>query len=187
MQIGILAFHGDVAEHAAIVASLGHETVEVRTVADLAPVTHLILPGGESTVIGHFLSLTGVGRAIVDRARSGSLSILATCAGAILLARTVKGARPPRSLGLMDITIARNAYGTQANSFAAQIAVKGISRPLNVAFIRAPKILTVGRGAEVLASYDDSPVVVRQGRLWALTCHPELCGETAIHERWLGE
>ncbi|MBI5155793.1 pyridoxal 5'-phosphate synthase glutaminase subunit PdxT [Candidatus Peregrinibacteria bacterium] len=185
MLAGILAFQGDVAEHAAVLRTLHVPFQEVRTLADLAPVTHLIIPGGESTVMGRFLILSGIGKEMTKRVKQGALSIFGTCAGAILLARKVKGKNAPASYALIDMTVERNSYGTQAQSFSANIAVKGIAKPISMAFIRAPKILWTGRGVEVMASHKGNPVIVRQGNIWASTCHPEVNGNVELHALWL--
>jgi 5'-phosphate synthase pdxT subunit len=112
------------------------------------------------------------------------LAVFGTCAGAILLASDILGKNAPEGLGLMDIAIDRNAYGTQIQSFHADVAVRGIGK-IPVAFIRAPKIIRVGNNGEILASYEGAPVLVRQGRFLACTCHPEVRGETGIHRMFL--
>lgn len=185
MLVGILAFQGDVTEHAEVLTSLHVPFQEVRTLSDLTPVSHLIIPGGESTVIARFLVLSAIGKEMAKRAKQGTLSIFGTCAGAILLARKVKGKNAPTSYGLIDIVIERNSYGTQAQSFSADVSVKGIAKPIAMAFIRAPKILSAGRGVEILASHSGNPVVVRQGNIWASTCHPEVKGHAELHKLWL--
>ena len=185
MTIGVLAFHGDFAEHIELLRSMKRSAVEVRSVEDLQDVSHLIIPGGESTVMSGFLTSTGVAAAMQKRVKEGSLAVYGTCAGAILLARKITGKNSPRSLGLMDMTVERNAYGTQLQSFSADLRMKGITGKLPVAFIRAPIITTVGKGVEVLASMKGSPVLVRQARLLAGTFHPEVRGQTAIHKLFL--
>lgn len=185
MSVGVLAFQGDFAEHLLILRSLGVPCSEVRTIAELSRVDRLIIPGGESTVIGRFLRLTGVGEGIRRRVHRGSLAVYGTCAGAILLAKRVVGRRTSPSLALMDIAVERNAYGTQLQSFAARLRVQGIARSLSVVFIRAPEILSVGAPAQVLASHGGVPVLVRQGRLLASTFHSEVRGEVALHEIFL--
>ena len=185
-MIGILAIHGDVAEHRAILDALKAKHRDVRTSNDLDGLTHLIIPGGESTVMSKFLfELSDLGKDIMRRVSEGSLAIYGTCAGAILLARKVTGHRAPRSLGLMNITVDRNAYGTQIQSFEAELTIKGFRTPLPAAFIRAPKITWVGNDVEVLAINDNDPVLVRSGRLLAGTFHPEARGETRIHRMFL--
>ncbi|MDR7459765.1 MAG: pyridoxal 5'-phosphate synthase glutaminase subunit PdxT [Armatimonadota bacterium] len=184
MRVGILALQGDVAEHAAVVRACGAENREVRRPEDLAGVEALIIPGGESTTIGRLMARVGLDEAIRERVEQG-LPVLGTCAGAILLAREARGGRPPL-LEVMDIAVARNAYGRQRESFEADIHVPPLgSAPLRVAFIRAPVIEAVGPAVQVLASFGGQPVLVRQDRLLAATFHPEVLGETALHRYFL--
>lgn len=187
-SVGVLAFQGDVAEHCCVLESLGIRPREVRSVRDLSTIDRLIIPGGESTVISRFLWESGIADEIRLRVAPSArhpLAVLGTCAGAIVLAKKVTGLLPPRSLGVMDITIDRNAYGTQMQSFETAIAIIGIRSAVRVAFIRAPRILHAGRGVRTLATHGGHPVLVRQGRLLAATFHPEVCAETALHELFL--
>lgn len=184
MIIGVLALQGDFAEHMAVLHALNVEVREVRTPEDLAECSHLIIPGGESTVMGKLLTSSGIRPAILKRATEGTLAIFGTCAGAILLAQEILGKNAPEELGLIDMTIDRNAYGTQLQSFHADIVVTDIGT-VPVAFIRAPKITRVGKDVEILASCDGNPVLVRQGRFLASTCHPEVRGEAAVHRYFL--
>lgn len=172
-MIGVLAFHGGFAEHMAVLSRAGFECCEVRTLEDLAKVDGLIIPGGESTVIGKFLEKTGMGDAICERARDAKFKIYGTCAGMILLAKD--------RLGLLDIVVERNAYGRQVASFITDLEIGGRVLPVGH-FIRAPKIVSVGEGVEVLATHAGVPVFVRQGNIWASSFHPELAGSSAIHE-----
>ena len=165
--------------------SLGVTSLEVRSLDDLGKIDRLIIPGGESTVISRFLESTGVGREIRRRVQDSSLAVYGTCAGAILLARKVTGKNSPRALGLIDIVIERNAYGTQAQSFAAELSIRGIAKKVSAAFIRAPVITRIGRGVEILSVYDGIPVLVAQGRVLAGTFHPEVRGERAMHAVFL--
>lgn len=207
MTIGILAFQGDVAEHALILSRLHIPSVEVRSVEDLARVDALIIPGGESTVIAKFLQETGVGKEVVRRVTlkaekaerkegkegigmlpangNRSLIVYGTCAGAIVLAKKVTGKNAPKSLRLIDVTIDRNAYGTQIDSFEAELKISGMQKPVPVAFIRAPKITRIGKGVEILAKFRGEPVFVRQGNVLISTFHPEARGSTLIHELFL--
>ncbi len=183
MIVGVLAFQGDVAEHVAVLTRLHVPSIEVRTKDDLSKIDGLIIPGGESTVISGFLTSSGVGREIQRRVydRKHPLAVYGTCAGAIVLARKATGKHAPRPLGLIDLTVERNAYGTQLDSFETVINVRGIREPLSVAFIRAPKITRTGRKVEILAHDQGLPVLVRQGRVLVGTFHPEVRAETAIH------
>ncbi len=172
-MIGVLAFHGGFAEHIAVLKKAGFECSEVRTLEDLAKVDGLIIPGGESTVIGKFLEKTGMGEAICERVKDANFRVYGTCAGMILLAKN--------RLGLLDIVVERNAYGRQVASFITDLEIDGKKLPVGH-FIRAPKIIFVGKGVEILASHEGVPVFVRQGNIWASSFHPELSGNTDIHK-----
>ncbi len=191
MLVGVLAFQGDVVEHHAVLHSLGVPSIDVRSLKDLSKVGALIIPGGESTVIARFLYESGVGEEMIRRVTSHKsqvihpLCVFGTCAGAIVLAKKVTGKNAPRGLGLIDVTIDRNAYGSQVDSFEATLAVKGLKKPVDVAFIRAPKITRVGNEVVVLAEYAGDPVLARQGRVLIATCHPEVCREKEIHAFFL--
>ncbi|MDO8648180.1 MAG: pyridoxal 5'-phosphate synthase glutaminase subunit PdxT [Candidatus Peregrinibacteria bacterium] len=185
MTVGVLAVHGDFSEHRSVLASLDVESREIRTLEDLAPLTHLIIPGGESTVMGGFLERTGMGKRIQKRVAEGSLAVFGTCAGAILLTKKITGKLPPHSLKLLDATIERNAYGTQHQSFEASITVLVVRPKITVAFIRAPRFTKMGKSVSVLAKHNGDPILVRQGRILASTFHPEVTGETAIHALFL--
>lgn len=194
MVVGVLAFQGDFAEHIDVLTKMRVKTVLVRSLEDLSKVDALIIPGGESTVIGKFLQETGMGKEIVRRVKAGrqkgrtaegSLFVYGTCAGAILLARKVKGKNVLRPLGLIDIVVDRNAYGSQADSFEAALKIVGTKEMISVSFIRAPKITHTGRRVTVLAEFGDNPVLIRQGNVLAGTFHPEMRFEPAIHRYFL--
>lgn len=176
-RIGVLAIQGDYAAHAEALAEAGAEPCEVRKPEQLAGLDGLILPGGESTTILKFLK-----HRFFDALEEfcGSHPVFGTCAGAILLAREVLNP-PQRSLGLLDATVERNAYGRQIDSaiLTAETALPG--GPLEMVFIRAPRIVSVGPGVEVLARRDGFPVLVRQGRIMAATFHPELSHDRRVH------
>ena len=161
-MIGVLAFHGGFAEHILTLRRAGFESCEVRTLEDLSRVDGLIIPGGESTVIWKFLEKTGMGEAICKRAKDLHFQIYGTCAGMIVLAKNW--------LGLIDISVERNAYGRQVASFITDLEIDGRILPVGH-FIRAPKITRVGEEVEVLASYAGVPVFVRQGNIWASSFH----------------
>ena len=181
--IGILAIQGDFAAHAAMLQSLGAETLEVRTVADLEKCDALILPGGESTTQLQFLEEEGLFEAIKKFA-AGNRPVFGTCAGAILLATQVKN--PPQdSLGLLNMTVLRNAYGRQLASDVFFGATKLKSEPLEMVFIRGPIIDSVGPGVEVLAQYAGKPALVRKENLLAATFHPELTDDPTVHKYFL--
>jgi 5'-phosphate synthase pdxT subunit len=186
MRIGALALQGDFREHLAILDALGVEGVEVRTSAELDAVDALIIPGGESTTIGKLATLYCLIEPIRQRVADG-MPILGTCAGMIFLAGGTTGPDQPQ-LAVLDVVVERNAFGRQLESFEADLAVAGRSEPVHAVFIRAPWIHKAGAAVEVLASVvdpvggEDRPVVVRQGNILATSFHPELIGETWIHE-----
>jgi 5'-phosphate synthase pdxT subunit len=183
VKIGILAVQGDFEAHAAMLAELGVESAEVRTVRDLEGCSGLILPGGESTTQLQFLQEEGLSEAIRQFAAEGG-AIFGTCAGAILLATEVKNPAQD-SLGLLDMTVLRNAYGRQISSDV----VSGLSSlkegPMEMVFIRAPIIDSVGEGVKVLAEYAGKPTLVQKGRIMAGAFHPELTSDTTVHEHFL--
>ncbi len=184
-RVGVLALQGSFEEHAAAVRRLGFEPVLVRSAEDVRELTHLILPGGESTTLHHLMELFGVGEAIRTRAASGELSIFGTCAGAILLGQD-DGTRPPR-FGLLDATLDRNAYGRQVDSFRANVDVEVLEGgPLDAVFIRAPRFSKIGPRARVLARHNGEPVLVEQSGLLAATFHPELTRDDRLHGHFLG-
>ncbi len=184
MVVGVLAIQGDVIEHKKILSSLGVETTEVRTAADLERVDGLIMPGGESTTIGRLMVKYGLDQAIPARVRQG-MPVYGTCAGMILLARKARSGEPPL-LRLMDITVARNAYGRQVDSFEADLEIPVLGPPpLRAVFIRAPMIEEVGAGVEVLASHGGHPVLARQDNLLVSSFHPELAPDDRIHRYFL--
>lgn len=178
-----MAVQGDFEAHAAMLAGLGVETVEVRTVRDLDGCDGLILPGGESTTQLQFLQEEGLFDAVRQFAREGS-GIFGTCAGAILLATDVKNPAQD-SLGLLDMTVLRNAYGRQLASDVFFAASKLKDAPLEMVFIRAPIIDRLGTGLEVLAEFAGKPVLVRHGNIMAATFHPELTQDSTVHKAFL--
>lgn len=183
MKIGILAIQGDFQAHAAMLHQLGRDTVEVRTVADLANCDGLILPGGESTTQLQFLQEEGLYDAIRKFAGKGG-AVFGTCAGAILLSTHVKN--PPQdSLKLLDVTVLRNGYGRQIASdvFFGPTTLK--TDPLEMVFIRGPIIEKVAPGITVLAKYDGKPTLVQKDKVLAATFHPELSSDTTVHEHFL--
>ncbi|HZY92584.1 MAG TPA: pyridoxal 5'-phosphate synthase glutaminase subunit PdxT [Thermoplasmata archaeon] len=191
MKVGVLALQGDVPEH---VAALRHllppeSVVPVRTVSDLDRVVALFLPGGESTTIGRLLEHAGLDTALRERGSKG-FPILATCAGLILISGELEpspGGRDPHPLGLLDVRVRRNDYGRQRESFEGPVTVSGLDTPFPGVFIRAPRILKVGPGAQPLALHGEEVVGVRQGHLWGLTFHPELSGDPRLHALFLAE
>ena len=185
MVIGVLALQGDFREHARMVRSLGVEVRLVRTPEDLQSVNGLIIPGGESTTMGKLMVEYGVDRAIVDRFNAGRLAIYGTCAGMIVLAREIEGSQVQPHLGLLDVTVQRNAFGRQKESSEEDLAVEGLDTPFHALFIRAPVIVRTGPSVRVLARVAQGPVYVQQGRLLASSFHPELGSDTRVHEHFL--
>jgi 5'-phosphate synthase pdxT subunit len=183
LKIGIMAVQGDFAAHAAMLAGLGADTVEVRTVADLDGCDGLILPGGESTTQLQFFQQEGLFDAVKKFAADGG-AIFGTCAGAILLATEVKNPAQP-SLGLLDMTVLRNAYGRQLASDVFLGSSTLADAPMEMVFIRAPVIDRVGAGVEVLAEYGDKPVLVQRANVMAATFHPELTQDSSVHRHFL--
>lgn len=185
MRVGVLGLQGDFQEHLAAFRALDVESVDVRRPEQLADVDALVIPGGESTTIGKLAERYGFIPAITQRAREG-MPVWGTCAGAIFMAKDVPG-HPHPILGLMDMTVERNAFGRQADSFEAEVVVQGIAGdPFPAIFIRAPRISALGAGVEILASLPDGSVVAaREGRLLATAFHPELTRDHRFHELFL--
>ena len=182
-RVGVLAYQGDVREHLAALEAAGAVPVEVRRVEELDAVDGLVIPGGESTVIGKLAARYGLLEPLRARVAAG-LPVLGTCAGMIFLAREVEG--PAQELlGVLDVRVRRNAFGRQVASFEAEVDVKGVDGgPVAGAFIRAPWVADAGPEVEVLAELEGKVVAVRQGNLLATAFHPELSGEVRLH-RWL--
>lgn len=179
MKAGVLALQGDFREHARVFAMAGATPIEVRTPAQLAEVDCLAIPGGESTTIAKLARAYDLVEPLRDRA-AGGMPILGTCAGMIVLATEVLGG--DHLFALMDITVRRNAYGRQVDSFEADVEVRGVDHPVRGVFIRAPWIERVGPGVEVLATFEDRPVVLEQGSIVVASFHPELVAETGLHD-----
>jgi len=178
VKAGVLALQGDFREHARVFADLGASPVEVRTPEDLAGVDALAIPGGESTTISKLARTAGLVEPIIEQANA-RLPILGTCAGMIVMARRVEGLEP--LLSLIDVTVRRNAYGRQVDSFEADLDVDGVEHPVRGVFIRAPVVEDVGPGVRVLAELEGTPVVLEQGNLVVASFHPELVGESGLH------
>ncbi len=181
-RIGVLALQGDYAAHRAAFERIGIEAFEVRTLADIDEVHALVLPGGESTVIGSLLVRFGLMDRLIERIREG-LPVLGTCAGLILLAAKIDGREQP-GIQLLDVTVLRNAYGRQISSFRAKVnaSLPGADG-IEAVFIRAPRITVLGAGVSVLAEHGGDPILIRQGAIIGCTFHPELIEEAPIH-RW---
>jgi pyridoxal 5'-phosphate synthase pdxT subunit len=181
VKIGVLALQGAFREHLRTLAAIGVEGVPVRLPRDLDDVAGLILPGGESTTIRQLIERWGLRQPILDLASSGA-PLFGTCAGMIVLAREIAGGEPP-ILPLLDVTVERNAFGRQLDSFETELAVPVLGdQPVHGVFIRAPVIERTGPDVDILARLDDGRIVaVRERNIVATAFHPELAGETRFH------
>lgn len=177
--VAVLALQGDFEAHRKALAQIGVESFEAKRPGELADADGLIIPGGESTTLWKFFEAEPWAEAFRAFAASGR-PVLGTCAGAIVLAREVSNPSQP-GLALIDIAIARNAYGRQVDSFIAEVEAPSLGAPMPAVFIRAPRILSTGTGVEVLGTYGGDPVLVRQGNVAAATFHPELTPDRRLH------
>jgi pyridoxal 5'-phosphate synthase pdxT subunit len=184
VRIGVLALQGGFSEHAAVLRRLGIEAVEVRTAAQIGAVDGLIIPGGESTTIGKLMLDCGLRDPLRECINDG-LPVFGTCAGAIVLARDIGGRTP--IIGSMDISVRRNAFGRQLESFEESVTVPVLGdQPLRAVFIRAPAIDAAGGGVQVLARLRDGSIVAaRQGSQLATTFHPELTEDDRVHRYFM--
>jgi pyridoxal 5'-phosphate synthase pdxT subunit len=173
LRIGVLAIQGDFREHANVLRRLGAQPVEVRKPEELVGLDGLVIPGGESTAIARLVRIYGLEEAL----RRFDRPVFGTCAGMILLDRD--------HLGLVDISVRRNAYGRQVSSFEADLALEGESEPLRGVFIRAPRVADTGAAVEVLSELNGEPVLLREGRFLVASFHPELTEDTRVHELFL--
>jgi 5'-phosphate synthase pdxT subunit len=182
MTIGVLAIQGDFEAHKRRLEQLGAEVTLVRKPEQLDAIDAIVIPGGESSTFLNFLAERG----FLDKLREfvSTKPTLGTCAGAILLANQVENPPQP-SLQALDIRIRRNAYGRQNESSIRQAATKLGEQPLEMVFIRAPRIISTGKTVEVLARESGDPVLVRQGKIMAATFHPELSDDTRVHQEFL--
>jgi pyridoxal 5'-phosphate synthase pdxT subunit len=184
--VGVLALQGDVREHLAAFRRCGAEAMAVRLADELEGLDALAIPGGESTTMSKLLRAFDLEQPLRNRLDAG-LPTLTTCAGLILLSRAIRdGTDDQLATGTLDVTVLRNGYGSQVDSFEADLGVSGLGgSPFRGVFIRAPRITEVGAGVEVLASVDGEPVAVRQGAHIGLTFHPEMTGDDRIHRLFL--
>jgi 5'-phosphate synthase pdxT subunit len=187
LSVGVLSLQGDVREHLRVLSALGVHAFGVRRPAELASADALVLPGGESTTIAKLARTFDLLDPLRQRVEEG-LPVLGTCAGMILLADRVRdGVEGQELIGGLDITVRRNAFGRQVDSFEEDLHVQGLDAPVHAVFIRAPWVEEVGDGVEVLARVEAGPaagriVAVRQGPLMATSFHPEVGGDPRIHE-----
>lgn len=187
LRIGVIALQGDVSEHVLAMerALQGRgEVQEVRTPRIIPGCDGLVLPGGESTTISRQLASSGMTEELKDAATSG-VPVLATCAGLVLVSAEIEGDSRVKPLGLMETRIGRNAFGSQRESFEADLDVKGFNRPYRAVFIRAPAIVRVGEGVDVLARVGENVVAARQKKIMALAFHPELTDDLRFHDIFL--
>jgi 5'-phosphate synthase pdxT subunit len=186
LRVGVLALQGDVREHLTALRGCGAEASTVRTVAELDSVDALVLPGGESTTMSRLLQVFDLEMPLRERLATG-MPTLSTCAGLILMSREVLDGRPDQiALGVLDVSVRRNGYGRQVESFEADVAVSllGVA-PFRAVFIRAPLIESTGRDAEVIASFGSNAVAVAQGPHLGLCFHPEMTDDSRLHQVFL--
>jgi 5'-phosphate synthase pdxT subunit len=186
MNVGVLALQGAFREHRLAFERLGARVSEVRLPAHLEGLAAVVIPGGESTTMAKLMRSYGLDEALrAFHERDGA--VWGTCAGAIAVAREIAGRPEQPTLGLLDMTVERNSYGRQVASFEADLELAGLDRPFHAVFIRAPRMVRVGPGVEVLGSLEGDPVMVRQGRVMAGVFHPELSGDDRVHSYFLDE
>ena len=186
MPIGVLALQGDVREHIHLLTELGSAAVEVRTVEQLATCDGLVIPGGESTTISKLLVNFGMLEPVKEFV--SSKPVLGTCAGLILLSKEVVGRLPDQQLiGGLPVTVQRNAYGRQIDSFEAEINVESFGSPFHAVFIRAPRIVEADGAVEILAKFGDDIVLAKQKNVLVASFHPELSPDKRIHEMFVKE
>ncbi len=186
-KVGVVALQGDFPLHKARLEELAAEVALVREPSELISLQAIIIPGGESTTLSKLGWENGLWEEIIRLGNNG-MPIMGTCAGLILLAKkALDGGHKVKLLGLLDITVRRNAYGSQVNSFETILSVNadGEKAMIRGVFIRAPKIVEVGEGVDVLGVLNGSPVFVSRGHIWGLTFHPELAEESFLHKKFL--
>ena len=184
MRIGVLALQGDVVEHVSALEESGVDVIPVKTAEDLASVDGLVIPGGESTTVMKLLDRFELAEPVIARTREG-MPLWGTCMGMIVVARDVTGTKQP-TLGLMDISVRRNAFGRQNESAEVSLAIPALGdKPFPAVFIRAPWVERAGGSVETLGERDGHAVMVRQGNVLATSFHPELTGDRRVHEYFM--
>lgn len=177
MEIGVLDIQGDVSEHVNILESIGVKTRTVRRSSDLEGLSGIVIPGGESTVIGSIMSQRRISKGIIEK----KLPVMGTCAGLILMSRNVEGKEG--LMPLLNISIKRNGFGSQRESFETDLSIKGIGKFRGV-FIRAPRIISVN-GGDVLATFESEAVMISDGKHLGLSFHPEIYGDVRVHKYFI--
>lgn len=180
-MVGIVAIQGDYENHALAFDRCGSESRFVRISSDLEGVDRIVIPGGESTTVGKLLSRFGLGESLISCANNG-MPLWGTCMGMILMAKEVEGYNQ-YSLGVLDVTVRRNAFGAQVHSFEDEVGVTGLDDPIMAVFIRAPVVVRYGSSVDVISTYREQIVAVRQGNLLGTSFHPELTEDDRLH-RW---
>lgn len=183
MNIGILSLQGSITEHINAIKALGHNPIKIKLPEHLQNISALIIPGGESTTISKLMREYNLDKAIIEKSKQG-MPILGICAGSILLAKNVIN-NPIQTLNLLDISIKRNDYGRQIDSFETNLQIKNFSKPFHSIFIRAPVIHSYNSNSEVLAEFANKPVMLRQNNILITTFHPELTDDLRIHRYFI--
>ena len=185
--VGVLALQGAFVAHQRALEVAGARTRQVRRPGDLEGIDALVMPGGESTTMSKLLTTSGLFDDIKALLSDG-LPVFGTCAGMILLASDVLDGRPDQnSFGAIDMSVQRNGYGRQVDSFETDLDVVGLEDPFHAVFVRAPTVVAIGANVEVLAEYDGVPVVARQGHVMVASFHPELTADARLHAKFLQE
>lgn len=186
MKVGVLSVQGAVSEHLKHLEHCGVEAVAVKDSKALNAVSGLIIPGGESTTIGKLIELFGLAAVIRENSKQGKLAVFGTCAGMVLMAKDIlDGIAGQPKLAIMDISVKRNAFGRQRESFETELQFNAFEPPLTAVFIRAPIIVEPGPGVEVLATMDEGIVAARQGNLLTTSFHPELTDDLRVHQYFI--
>ncbi|MHB1458170.1 MAG: pyridoxal 5'-phosphate synthase glutaminase subunit PdxT [Armatimonadota bacterium] len=180
MTIGVLALQGAFAKHLEMLEKCGVNGIPIRFAQEIDTIDGLIIPGGESTTVGKLMARYGIDKKVIDKAKNG-MPIFGTCTGMILLSRDIVGSAQQR-LGLMDMSVLRNAFGRQVDSFESDLTINGIEGgAFRAIFIRAPYAVESGKCTETLASCEGNPVLLKEGNLLGCAFHPELTDDTRVH------
>ena len=184
--VGVLALQGDFREHQLVLSEIGVRNLQVRTIEDLRSIDALVIPGGESTTMQNLATAFALFEPLKNAIAEG-LPTFGTCAGLIMLANTIiDGVAGQRGFGGLDVEVRRNAFGNQLDSFEADLNIRGIEEPVHAAFIRAPIVVSAGPSVDVLCRLDDGQIVaVQQGNILGISFHPEVTGETRVHEYFM--